>query len=732
MGNTCADCNPGSTNAAGDDASGTDTACDATLCAANEYVSGNACAVCASGTTNAAGDDASGTDTACDATLCAANEYVSGNACAACAAGTTNAAGDDASGTDTACDATLCAADEYVSGNACVACEAGKTNAAGDDASGADTTCACPSPYSGSECDICMVDTISSAADNTALLGGFLSDVGCTTIDFSNLPDRVFLVHSLHVDRDVSIAGSVTLSQTSSLDADGVVTTGPVLTIDGGQVSLSDLTLTDGEAAIGAGIRLNAGTLIANNLELTANVATQKGGGLFVGSNALAILTDSKVTQNDIRAFDAVAYGAGVFVDQRGSLTLIRTDVYDNKAFSIETVASNDPFGFTVSAFGGGIYSEGTVRITDDSLISGNIAQSPGYGGGIAAQGGTLNIEDSTVSRNIVIGKSADLGLSISGASAIDASSAELTMTNSTVDWHVTGYTVIATSGGTFTNSSFNNNTAVRTSDFGSMCGVLINGTGVNIDGSRFDSNTATALSNGSGTSKITKSTFSNTLGNCVVLANDSGTGNDLSTLNVSESTFSNNAYGVILNSCGTGNARSYVNVVNSTFKDNTNTNFRSPCVITNDAGTGSCQSHMQLSSITMSGTSDTAICAKNGISSARGYLTVRNSLLIGHPTACTNSGIFTTDGGTVYNGGSSCAFGESDLASADDADTILSSALADNGGPTPTLALPLGSPAIDFGGACVDNNGDAITADQRGEARDTSCDAGAYEVQDP
>jgi len=59
---------------------------------------------CPAGTTNAAGDDASGTDTTCDATLCAANAYVSANACVPCPAGTTNAAGDDASGTDTTCD----------------------------------------------------------------------------------------------------------------------------------------------------------------------------------------------------------------------------------------------------------------------------------------------------------------------------------------------------------------------------------------------------------------------------------------------------------------------------------------------------------------------------------------------------------------------------------------------------------------------------------------------------
>ena len=38
----------------------------ATTCGANEYVVSNVCTQCAAGTTNDAGDDASGADTACE------------------------------------------------------------------------------------------------------------------------------------------------------------------------------------------------------------------------------------------------------------------------------------------------------------------------------------------------------------------------------------------------------------------------------------------------------------------------------------------------------------------------------------------------------------------------------------------------------------------------------------------------------------------------------------------
>jgi hypothetical protein len=62
---------------------------------------------------------------------------------------------------------------------------------------------------------------------------------------------------------------------------------------------------------------------------------------------------------------------------------------------------------------------------------------------------------------------------------------------------------------------------------------------------------------------------------------------------------------------------------------------------------------------------------------------------------------------------------------------------LQNNGGPTQTMALPSGSPAIDAGNptGCTDGLGHLLKTDQRGfprpDTEDTSgCDMGAYERQ--
>jgi hypothetical protein len=60
---------------------------------------------------------------------------------------------------------------------------------------------------------------------------------------------------------------------------------------------------------------------------------------------------------------------------------------------------------------------------------------------------------------------------------------------------------------------------------------------------------------------------------------------------------------------------------------------------------------------------------------------------------------------------------------------------LAANGGPTETMALSQGSPAIDAGGQCLDitqAGSPPLASDQRGSPRGNPCDIGAFESQPP
>jgi len=102
---------------------------------------------------------------------------------------------------------------------------------------------------------------------------------------------------------------------------------------------------------------------------------------------------------------------------------------------------------------------------------------------------------------------------------------------------------------------------------------------------------------------------------------------------------------------------------------------------------------------------------------------TMRNSIVAG------NTGGNCGGPGGFVDGGNNLQFGDASCRGAVVADPLLS-ALASNGGPTQTMALGTGSPAIDAG-----NTATCAAVDQRGIGRPqgAACDIGAYEaVQTP
>ena len=153
--------------------------------------------------------------------------------------------------------------------------------------------------------------------------------------------------------------------------------------------------------------------------------------------------------------------------------------------------------------------------------------------------------------------------------------------------------------------------------------------------------------------------------------------------------------------------------------------------------GHGAYSMSVSLVHVTIAGNTETGTAAGVGldvnvIAPASMAVTLEGSLLQdnlaqGMPANCAvaNLGTIVSAGNNLADDASCFLTQPSDNAA--DTGTTLA-ALADNGGPTRTLALVAGSSAIDAAGNC----GAATPTDQRGVARPSgaACDAGAYEME--
>jgi hypothetical protein len=107
--------------------------------------------------------------------------------------------------------------------------------------------------------------------------------------------------------------------------------------------------------------------------------------------------------------------------------------------------------------------------------------------------------------------------------------------------------------------------------------------------------------------------------------------------------------------------------------------------------------------------------------------LTISASIVANGASGSNCSGSPIADGGYNLDSGSSCGFSSANASLSNTQPRL--DALASNGGPTQTMALPAASPAVDAIPATV--KGCTGGTDQRGEARPQGpgCDAGAYEL---
>lgn len=204
-----------------------------------------------------------------------------------------------------------------------------------------------------------------------------------------------------------------------------------------------------------------------------------------------------------------------------------------------------------------------------------------------------------------------------------------------------------------------------------------------------------------SGTLTVLNSTFSGNVSNAggSALFNRGQFGGPGGILNLTSSTLSGNTGSPALETCCIGTTT----VTNSTVSGNSAGGIMnrsgslivSYSTIASNTGTGIIQD-------------DTTIAA-----------TLNNTIIANNTTNCTGNGAFTNGGNNRQFPGTTCGVGITT------ADPLLGP-LANNGGPTQTMALLTGSPAIDAG-----NNALCPVTDQRGTARPQgpTCDIGAFEL---
>jgi hypothetical protein len=230
---------------------------------------------------------------------------------------------------------------------------------------------------------------------------------------------------------------------------------------------------------------------------------------------------------------------------------------------------------------------------------------------------------------------------------------------------------------------------------------------------------TANTATNGGGLN--TNSAGTTTLNSCTVSSNTaSASGGGMqnfstSLLNISNSTFSGNSGGSTTGG-GAIQANGTVNITNSTFQGNMATAGNGGAIIFN--GTA-----LTVTNTTINGNSSALPGGgvhRTGANSA----VIRNTIIAGNTNTDTTapdvSGAYTSQGNNLIGiVGTATGFtGPGDqVGTAGSPINPLLGALTNNGGPTQTMSLNAGSPAINAGNdaLALDNAGQPLTTDQRG-----------------
>jgi CSLREA domain-containing protein len=265
----------------------------------------------------------------------------------------------------------------------------------------------------------------------------------------------------------------------------------------------------------------------------------------------------------------------------------------------------------------------------------------------------------------------------------------------------------------TVSNSVFSGNQA-------SGGGAISSGGPLTVTNSTFSSNSTNGIAGGGAiyighaTLVVAFSTFS---GNSAMGTGDGGgIENTAGTLTITYSTFASNS--TAGSGGGIADYQGNSTIIDSTFFGNSAQSFGGGIWVYFNNGT----------TVTNSTFADNLASAGNSVYNNTGKATFRNSILASASVNGNCVGL-VTNGGHNIDSSASCSWGSSD-GSMSNTNPLLGP-LANNGGPTQTIALQPGSPAIDAGNATIcallPPSGPG-GVDQRGTAHKGICDIGAFE----
>jgi hypothetical protein len=426
----------------------------------------------------------------------------------------------------------------------------------------------------------------------------------------------------------------------------------------------SDLPLQQGDPVV---ITLTSGELL---LDQDVTIEGPGRGSLSIdGSNNSRVLrvesgVSAVVSGVTITGGNALE-GGGIYSE--GTLTIIESTVESNEAadgvgggiYNLGTITvDNSTIGTntaTPNGRGGGIFnaSGGTVVVQNNSTLSGNVAEGPGfhYGGGINNDGGTITVDGSTIS-----GNKAEWGGGIH-----NTNSGTITIVNSSI----TGNT-----GSTFGGGIYNDDSGIVTiegssiSDHAEGSGIFNFGGAVTLVNSSVTGNTSGGagggISSAGGPVTLVNSTVANNAGTC-----GGGILNySLGLLTIDGSTISGNVAAegggicnsstviIVNNSSITGNTASGSDVT-ATKRGGGILNFGTVTVenssITDNSATNNGGGIYNIGTVTVDASSLTSNTATNGggLYNNAGTATIQKSSLITSNDA-TNGGGLYANGGTV------------------------------------------------------------------------------------